>query len=266
MNEDKLNNQIPILRFLNKHKWRIILPLLFALFYFALPRYLTQYIAVQQNVFFKSSILSKAEMSKEFLNIREQVLSDESLKNLIFKYDLYKAEREDNVAENLLIEKLRNSVEIRLDDEAATQSFTIWIHLRKENAQNIAALSNEVMSQFEKNSNIHIDKYVTEPYDTGRYRDWVFVADIMLRGLLLLSVPLILIWEIPNIFYSPKTKEMVFEPLKSDWQEELLEAKLRNQKLKAMQINFHYSYAFLAAMLQKSPIGDLMEFIGKIAK
>lgn len=266
MNEDKLNNQIPILRFLNKHKWRIILPLLFALFYFALPRYLTQYIAVQQNVFFKSSILSKAEMSKEFLNIREQVLSDESLKNLIFKYDLYKAEREDNVAENLLIEKLRNSVEIRLDDEAANQSFTIWIHFRKENAQNIAALSNEVMSRFEKNPNIHIDKYVTEPYDTGRYRDWVFVADIMLQGLFFLSVPLILIWEIPNIFYSPKTKEMVFEPLMSDWQSELNDAKLNNRAWDALRINICYSYAFLGTILQKSPIGDFTEFIRKFAK
>ena len=59
---------------------------------------------------------------------------------------------------------------------------------------------------------------------------------------------------------------MVFEPLKLDWQNELLEAKLRNQTWKAMQINIRYSYAFLAAMWQKSPIGDLIEFVSKFAK
>ncbi|HXG85529.1 MAG TPA: hypothetical protein VNI84_16015 [Pyrinomonadaceae bacterium] len=59
---------------------------------------------------------------------------------------------------------------------------------------------------------------------------------------------------------------MVFDPLKSDWQNELLDAKLRKQTYKAMQINIRYSYAFLAAMIQKSPVGDLVEFVGKIAK
>ncbi|HEY0426823.1 MAG TPA: hypothetical protein VGC76_03350 [Pyrinomonadaceae bacterium] len=205
-------------------------------------------------------------MSKEFLDIREQALSDESLKTLIFKYDLYKAEREANVAENVLVEKFRNAVEIRLDNEGTNQAGFFWIHFRKENSQNIAALANEVMSRFEKNPNIHVDKYVSEPYEaTATNRNYVLFGGL-LEGLILISIPLILLWEIPNMFYSQKTKEMVFNPLKSDWQSELLDAKLKNQRWKAAQINVRYSYAFLAAMLQKSPLGSLIEAAGKFAK
>ncbi len=266
MNESTTNNQPPIFKFLVKHKWRIIIPILFAVFYFALPRYLHQIIAVQQNVFFKSSVMSKAEIHEEFSEIRKQILSDESLKNLIFKYDLYKVERADGVAENILVEKLRNAINIRLDDEMENRSMSIWIYFREENAQNIAALSKDVMSQFEKNPKIHIDKYVTEPYLASRARELVLLADIAVRGLFLFSIPLIFLWEIPNMFYSPKTKKMVFEPLKADWQEELTDAKLRGETWKAFEINIRYSFAFLAAMLQKSPLGDLFEFFGKFAK
>jgi hypothetical protein len=80
------------------------------------------------------------------------------------------------------------------------------------------------------------------------------------------SLLLILIWEIPFLFYSQKTKETVFNPLKLDWQSELLEAKLRNQTREAIQINIRYSCAYLAALLQKSPLGDLLEYIGKFAR
>ncbi len=265
MKEDTSKNQIPILKFLNKHKWRIILPLSFSLFYLALPRYTKKIIAVQQNAFFKSSVLGEAEMIEEFSEIKEQVLSDESLKNLILKYDLYKTEREANVAENVLVEKLRNSVEIRIGNETFDRTAFIWIRFNKENSQNIAALSGEVMNQFEKNPDIHIDKYVSNPYDANVYRSYVFFG-ALLQGFVMLVIPLILLWEIPNMFYSPKTKEMVFEPLKSDWQNELTDAKMRKQPLKAFQINIQYSYSFIAAIIQKSPLGDLVEFVRKFAK
>ena len=265
MHKDNKDNQIPILKFLNKHKWRIILPLSFSLLYFSLPRYLREIIAVQQNVFFKSSVLSKTEINKEFSDIREQVLSDEFLENLIIKYDLYRNERENGAAKDLLLAKLKNNIEIRLDDEANNQSIYIWIHFNKENSQNIAALSNEVMNQFEKNPNIHIDKYVSEPYDANPYRNYVFFGGL-LQGFVLIVIPLVLLWEIPNMLYSPKTKEMVFEPLKADWQNELSDAKLKKQPWKAIKINIEYSYAFLIASVQKSPIGDLIEFVRKVAK
>lgn len=265
MQKEKLRDQIPVVKFLNKHKWRIAFPMLFATCYFALPRYLRETIAVQQNVFSKSSVLDKTEMIKEFSEIRDQILSDESLEHLILKYDLYESEREVNVGENVLIEKLRNSIEIRLDDETSSQIAFIWIRFNKENSQNITALSNEVMSKFENNPDIHIDKYVSEPYDADVYRNRVFFGGL-LQGFVTIVIPLILIWEIPNMFYSPKTKEMIFEPIKLDWQNELNDAKLKKRTWKATKINVQYSCAFLAALIQKSPIGDVIEFVRKFAK
>ncbi len=268
MKSENSSNQAPIFKFLSKHKWRIVLPVLFALFYFALPRYFANYTAVQQNLFIKSSKVNRNETEKDIANIINQTQSDDFLQQLISKYDLYKIERKNNVEEKLLIEKLRKAIDIQSDNENLADSLPvfIWIRFKDENAQNIVAISNEITAQFENNLNLQVNKYVTEPYNSHVYRNRVFIGDVVVRGLLLFSIPLILLWEIPFLFYSPKTKEMVFEPLKSDWQNELLEAKLRNQTWKAIQINVRYTYAFLAAMWQKSPFGDLIEFVSKFAK
>ncbi len=69
-----------------------------------------------------------------------------------------------------------------------------------------------------------------------------------------------------NFLYSTKTKKEVFEPIVADWQEEYFEALFKKEIWKARWINVRYTYAFLITMLQKSPIGDLIEFISKIAK
>ncbi len=69
-----------------------------------------------------------------------------------------------------------------------------------------------------------------------------------------------------NFLYSRKSQKEVFEPIVIDWQEEYFEALFKKEIWKARWINVRYTYAFLAAMLQKSPIGNLIEFISKIAK
>ena len=71
---------------------------------------------------------------------------------------------------------------------------------------------------------------------------------------------------ISGFLYSSKTQKEVFEPIIVDWQEEYFEALFKKEIWKARWINVRYTYAFLAAMWQKSPIGDLIEFISKIAK
>ncbi|MBA3694039.1 MAG: hypothetical protein H0W77_11490 [Acidobacteria bacterium] len=268
MHEDKLNNQIPILRFLNKHKWRIIIPVLFAAFYFALPRFLNDSVAVQQYIFITSSELNQSQLNAEVSDISDRILTDAFLQNLIVKYDLFADERQKGVEMDLLLNKVRNSLLVQLKINNLTEGIfvSLWIHFRNQKPQSVMDISNEIAAKFEENQNIQVMKYVTPPYDASPYRNWVFAADIMLRGLVLFSIPLILIWEIPNLCYSPKTKEIVFNPIKSDWQNELLEAKLKNQSWNALRINVYYTYAFLAAMWQKSPIGDLIEFISKIAK
>lgn len=262
MNEKKLNNQMPILRFLNKHKWRIILPVLFVTFYFALPRYFQDHVAVQQNLFIKSSTLDKHELDREVSGIKDEVLSDEFLNSLISEFDLF----ENVSADKTNYMRKRTDIWIQGEHYKNETAVSIWIHFNGNNTRNIAAIAEKISARFENNPRLQVHKYVTESYYPVVAPNFQLIADIALQGLFLLSIPLILIWEIPFLFYSSKTKEMVFNPLKSDWQNELLEAKLRNKTWKAAQINIRYSYAFLAAMLQKSPLGDLFEFISKFAK
>jgi hypothetical protein len=69
-----------------------------------------------------------------------------------------------------------------------------------------------------------------------------------------------------RFIYSSKTQKEIFEPIASDWQEEYFEALNKKVIWKARWINLRYTYAFLGAMWQKSPIGDLIELISKIAK
>jgi hypothetical protein len=71
---------------------------------------------------------------------------------------------------------------------------------------------------------------------------------------------------ISNFLFSTKTQKEVFEPIVTDWQEEYFDALFKKEIWKARWINVRYTYAFLIAMWQKSPIGDLIEFISKIAK
>ena len=71
---------------------------------------------------------------------------------------------------------------------------------------------------------------------------------------------------ITNFLYSHKSQKEVFEPLVAEWQHEYFED-LRNKRFgRAKFTNVRWSYHFLAAMWQKSPIGDLIEFVIKIAK
>jgi hypothetical protein len=72
--------------------------------------------------------------------------------------------------------------------------------------------------------------------------------------------------KITAFIYSPKTQKEIFEPIVTDWQEEYFEALSKKEIWKARWINVRYTYAFIVAMWQKSPIGDLIEFIQKFAK
>ena len=71
---------------------------------------------------------------------------------------------------------------------------------------------------------------------------------------------------IVNFLYSDKIQKEVFDPIVADWQEEYFEALFKKEIWKAHWINIRYTYAFIIAMWQKSPVGDLIEFIRKIAK
>ena len=68
-----------------------------------------------------------------------------------------------------------------------------------------------------------------------------------------------------EFLYSQETVDAVFKPIVGDWHEEYFEALFRKQIWKSKWINFRYIYTFIMALWQKSPIGDLIEFVRKIA-
>ena len=74
------------------------------------------------------------------------------------------------------------------------------------------------------------------------------------------------LFKVNSYLFSSKTNKEVFEPIVADWQEEYFEALSKKEIWKARWINGRYSYAFVLAMWQKSPISDLIEFVIKIAK
>lgn len=256
-------SRAPIFRFLLKHKWRIILPLLFALFYWSLPRYQVETVAVQQTLFMKSSTRSEDELRQEVANVQKSALSDENLAGLVSKYQLYPAES----SENAKIEKLRRSIEVRTEEEDVVggTAVLIWAHFRKESGDHVTEISSDLAAPFENLQGVHIENFLTRPHDANPYRNYVFFGGL-LQGFSLLVIPLIFLWEIPNLFYSSKTREMVFEPLRADWQEELADAKLNRDMWKILVVNVRYSVAFVSSVIQKSPLGDLVEFVGKLAK
>src|SRR5436190_16540320 len=107
------NDQVPIVRFLNKHKWRIILPMLFNLLFWGIPRYQSEIIAAQQSLTVRSGTLKEDEIEKELKSIQNVVLGDAFLADLVSKYDLYEPES----TEAAKIEKLRKNIDLRINDE-----------------------------------------------------------------------------------------------------------------------------------------------------
>lgn len=80
MDDDKLRNQIPIFRFLNKHKWRIVLPVLIYAGYYNLPYYTVDrpVSVVSHHLVTSTQNATPENLSQEVTKITEQVQSDES--------------------------------------------------------------------------------------------------------------------------------------------------------------------------------------------
>ncbi len=72
--------------------------------------------------------------------------------------------------------------------------------------------------------------------------------------------------KISDFLFSPKTQKEIFEPIVAEWYFEFFEDLNKGRALKAKWTNIRWTYNFLTAMLQKSPIGDLFEFISKLWK
>ena len=71
---------------------------------------------------------------------------------------------------------------------------------------------------------------------------------------------------VTNFLYSKENFESVFKPIVGDWREEAYDAIKFRALWKIRWLHVRYTFIFLTAMWQKSPFGDLIEFVVKIAK
>ena len=265
MVKDNFDERSPVINFFSKHKWRIILPTLFYFLYFGLPMYLAVITGYSADLFIRSSNLSRSQLNEQVTDTTNRVLSDDFLRNLIFKYDLLASEKESGTDEKLLLKQLRNEITVQTGTDNLADGTTVFIQIfsKNQNSQTGVEIASYIIAQYEQNQDVQVMKYIPPSYDANSYRNTTLLGSLM-AGLLLYSIPLILIWEIPFLFYSDKTRKMVFEPIKSDWQSELSEAKSKKQIWTIISINIYYSWVFINALWQKSPVGDSVEYVKKL--
>jgi hypothetical protein len=65
--------------------------------------------------------------------------------------------------------------------------------------------------------------------------------------------------------FSMMTQKEVFEQLIADWDFEIYEVLQKDKDANLFMINVRNTYGFIMAMWQKSPLGDLLEYVRKIA-
>lgn len=79
--------------------------------------------------------------------------------------------------------------------------------------------------------------------------------------------PLRLLLElITEFLYSEKVFKSTFEPIFEEWRYESEKSNKNNQKLRAKWMSIYYTYVFLVAIWQRSPIGDLIEFVRRFIR
>jgi hypothetical protein len=73
--------------------------------------------------------------------------------------------------------------------------------------------------------------------------------------------------KITGLLFSAKTQEEVFERNMADWDFEFYQAlNGKSKNFELFMISARNTCAFIISMWQKSPIGDLIEFVFQIAK
>lgn len=274
MQEETLRNQIPILRFFYKHKWRIILPFLLYAGYFYLPLFsVNKSMGVMSHHLVTSTQNATPEiLTQEVTKITEEVQSDESILGLIDKYGLFRKDRRKGMPDSELIDKMRVSMVVGTDvqNPPGEVRLFVWANLPDEGLETNTTLSADIISRFSSRPDFSVAKVIKPaPPDVRSslsltYR--IIFQLFLVFPALLLSLILIFIWEIPFLFYSNQTQELVFDPIRLDWQDERVEAKVNGNIADVITIDIRYSFAFIGAMLAKSPIGELFEFVGKVAR
>lgn len=80
------------------------------------------------------------------------------------------------------------------------------------------------------------------------------------------TAPFSLLSRFASIAFSAKDQTEIWNPLWSDWQDEYFAAIQEKAVWKMRFVNLRYTYSFLAIIVQKSPVGDLIGLIVKFGK
>lgn len=272
MDGDKSREQIPIFRFLNKHKWRLVLPLLLYLGYFYLP---IHQIDNRMGVVSRLSVTSTRnaapeDLKQEVAKVADAIQSDESILRLIKKAGFLAEERRSGMSEGELIDKMRVSMVVGTQDDspAGNVGVFVWANLPGDGPEKTTALSDEIINSFASHSDFSVTYAPPPPRrDSGiGLPTRMLFRFLAILPALLCSIFLIFVSEIPNLFYSTNTQEMVFDPIRSDWKQERVDAKTHGTVISRVAVDIRYSFGFMGAMLAKSPIGEVVEFVGKFAR
>lgn len=91
------------------------------------------------------------------------------------------------------------------------------------------------------------------------------IAERIIARQRILPAPGARLLRIATLLYSGKTVEEVFKQAVGDWREDYFDAVSSGDKTRARIVNIRGRYTFLKMMILRSPIGDLLEIIRKIA-
>jgi hypothetical protein len=91
------------------------------------------------------------------------------------------------------------------------------------------------------------------------------IEKIQTKELQLSTSPRYKLLKLSHLVFSAKTQKEVFLPAMAEWDEEIFEALKKDKDAKLFMINLRNTCGFIIAMWQKSPLGDLLEYVRKIA-
>ena len=273
MTENNSNNHAPIFTFLNKHKWRILAAVLFTIGY-AVPIYNLQtnkWTWANCSLVINSPTTNESRLREEIRWIEDEIASEDFLEDLNNRHNLFPKKNDDFVSYSSLMADSNNYIVLYVPRKSLTNGVRVEISVgfANEDSEKIVAILSEIEQKFKTRTDWKVERLGEDP-KAGISRFGIiyyveYLKDAFWNSIYYSSI-LILLWEFPFLLYSNKTRQMIFEPLKADWQDELTKAKLNKQTWKSLEINVRYSIAFVFSMIQQSPVGSLLYKFDKLIK
>jgi hypothetical protein len=148
-NEEELKTQLPILRFLNKHKWLFIVSILSTIGYFYLAGYDNPVSGSSRSLFITSpQNATNKELQGEVSNFSNQFRSVDFYRGMIQKYDLFSEERKKGADDGKLAERLLSQIKVSSSEDNLEEG--LWVAVQgfvwNEQPEKIDLVTREIIS------------------------------------------------------------------------------------------------------------------------